>query len=47
MITIICYNYAEHESKQKHWHTKNIKMEKNNELKKLVLKILRVIILMT
>ena len=37
MIVINCCHYAK---TKKSWHTNNIKMEKNNELKRLVLKIL-------
>ena len=34
MITVICFHYAKHRSKQKkHWLTRNIKTEKNNDNK--------------
>ena len=48
IIAISCCHYAKQKPKQKkYWHTNNIKIEKNSELKKLVLKIVCVVILMT
>ena len=47
IIAIVCYHYTKHRSgKKTYWPSNNIKME-NDELKKIVLKIVRVIISMT
>ena len=44
IFVIICYHYAEHSLKQKrYWHINSRKREKNNKLKKLLLKTVRVI----
>ena len=47
ITAIVCYHYTKHRSgKKTYWPSNNIKME-NDELKKIVLKIVRVIISMT
>ena len=42
MIAIICYHNAKHKVKtKKYWGTSSIKMEKNNELKKTSIRLVK------
>ena len=47
VVAIICYGYTKHKSEQKSIDTINIKMENNNNLRKLLLHILRALISIT
>ena len=47
VVAIICYGYTKHKSEQKSIVTINIKMENNNNLRKLLLHILRALISIT